>query len=85
MGNHELDLGVGGLIPFLNNVTFPVVISNLKNSQNHPIYRTRSLKESVVRDVNGFKIGIVGYLTPDTKKSSIPIDLEFGPEVDGIK
>lgn len=85
LGNHELNLGVGGLIPFLNNITFPVVISNLNNSHDHPIYQSRSLNDSIVLDVNGFKVGIVGYLTPKTKQISTPIDLEFAPEVGAVK
>lgn len=85
MGNHELDLGVGGLIPFLNDATFPVLVANLNNSRDHPLFKTRALKESVVFDVRGYKVGVIGYLTPETKQVAVPNDLEFIPEVDGIK
>lgn len=78
-------MGVNGLISLLNAVDFPVIISNLNISRDDPIFQTHALKESVVLDIEVFKVGIVGYLTPDTNKSGKPIDLEFKPEVDGFK
>lgn len=85
LGNHELDLGVSGLLPMLNNVTFPVLIANLNNSDDHPLYQTRALKKSVVFDINGHKVGVIGYLTPETKEFAQANDLEFKDEVIGIK
>lgn len=69
----------------LNNVTFPVLIANLNNSANHPLYQTRSIKKSAVFDVNGHKVGVIGYLTPETKEVAQPNDLDFIDEVIGIK
>lgn len=85
MGNHELDLGVKGLVPFLNDVNFPVLVSNINNSLDHPLWQTRALKKSVVFDIKGFKVGVIGYLTPETKFVATPNDLEFVPEVGAIK
>lgn len=85
MGNHELDLGVEGLLPLLDEVNFPVLVANLNNSADHPLYHTRALKKSVVFDVKGYKVGVVGYLTPETKLVAQPNDLEFKSEVIGIK
>lgn len=85
LGNHELDLGVSGLLPFLNDVDFPVLVSNLNISSDHPVWKTKSLKKSVVFDIKGFKVGVIGYLTPETKDVTIGNDLEFIPEVVAIK
>lgn len=85
LGNHELDLGIEGLIPFLNGADFPVLISNLANSPNHDVWQTKALKKSVIFDLKGHKVGVIGYLTPETKLVAAPNDLEFMPEVDGIK
>lgn len=85
LGNHELDLGIEGLIPFLNDAEFPVLVANLNNSLDHPLWRTRALKRSVVFDIKGYKVGVIGYLTPETKQVARPNDLEFIPEVIGIK
>lgn len=85
LGNHELDLGIEGLLPFLNEVEFPVLVANFNVSSNHPIWRTKSLKKSVVFDIKGHKVGVIGYLTPETKLVTVSNDLEFVPEVDAIK
>lgn len=85
LGNHELDLGISGLLPFLDAVDFPVLVCNINNTADHPLMRTHALKKSVVFDIKGNKIGIIGYLTPETKLVAIPNDLEFIPEVLGIK
>lgn len=85
LGNHELDLGVKGLVPFLNAVDFPVLVSNINNTADHPLWKTHALKKSAVFDIKGFKVGVIGYLTPETKLVAIPNDLEFISEVLGIK
>lgn len=85
LGNHELDLGVSGLVPFLNDVNFPVLVANLNITADHRLWQTSALKKSVVFDIKGSKVGVIGYLTPDTKFVAIPNDLEFIPEVVGIK
>lgn len=85
LGNHELDLGVEGLVPFLNDVNFPVLVANINNTAEHVLWKTRALKKSVVFDVKGYKVGVVGYLTPETKTVAVPNDLEFIPEIVGIK
>lgn len=85
MGNHEFDLGVDGLVPFLKEVEFPVLVSNIDNSPDHPLWQTSSLRKSVVVNVKGFKIGVIGYVTPETKNLTIKNDLEFISEITAIK
>lgn len=35
--------------------------------------------------MRGHKVGVIGYLTPETSQISTLIDLEFLPEIDAIK
>lgn len=85
LGNHEFDLGIDGLIPFLNQVNFPVLVANLNISMKHPLWQTPALKRSVVFNVTGLKIGVIGYLLPDTKHMSNASDIDFLPEISAIK
>lgn len=84
MGNHEFDDGVEGLIPFIENVTFPIVTSNLDLSEQ-PNLRATKLKKSTVLEVNGRKIGVIGYLTPETKILSTSEKVIFKDEVESIR
>lgn len=84
MGNHEFDDGVDGLIPFIENVTFPIVTSNLDLSKQ-PNLRATKLKNSTVLEVNDRKIGVIGYLTPETKILSTTENVIFNDEVESIR
>lgn len=85
MGNHEFDLGLEGLIPFLNDAEFPVLVANLNISMEHPLWRTRALKRSAVFNAKGFKVGVIGYLLTDTKRISKAGNIDFQPEISAIK
>ena len=70
LGNHEFDTGVDGLVAFLNNLTFPVVSANIDIS-GEP--RLQGLfTKSIVKNVDGESIGIVGYTTKMTAVISKP-------------
>lgn len=64
LGNHEFDDGLPGLLPFLQAVRAPVVAANLDLSAT-PGMRL-FVNPSTVVTVDGVKIGIIGYITPDT-------------------
>lgn len=66
LGNHEFDDGVDGLVPFINNATFPILASNLDLSKEKRL-DIPNLKKSVVFDLDGVKVAVIGYVTPDTK------------------
>lgn len=85
LGNHEFDEGVNGLVPYLKNLNFPIVAANLNISENHPLMQTHAIKHSVVFNVNGNKIGVIGYILPETKQMSKSGDVEFFPEIETIK
>lgn len=69
MGNHEFDEGVKDVKSFIQNVTVPVVASNLDLSDEPSLANEPNLMKSKVLRVNGRKIGIIGYLTPETMVS----------------
>lgn len=85
LGNHEFDDGVQGLIPFINNVSFPVLAANL-DLRKVPQLKVPNLKNSVVfTSPDGVKVAVIGYVTPDTKFVSQAGEVEFLNEVDSIK
>ncbi|XP_046409396.1 protein 5NUC-like isoform X2 [Neodiprion fabricii] len=83
LGNHEFDQGVTGLIPFIENATFPVLAANL-NLTNEPELGATKLAKSTVIDINGTQVGIIGYLTPETKLLATTDNVIFDEEVAAI-
>lgn len=66
LGNHEFDDGPDGLAPFVNSLMangVSVVCANL-NITKEP--KLKNIRPSVVLTRNDRKIGVIGYLTPDT-------------------
>ncbi|XP_021942371.1 protein 5NUC-like [Zootermopsis nevadensis] len=84
LGNHEFDDGVNGLVPFIDNATFPILASNLDLSKQPDLNRP-NLKKSVVFDLGGVKVAVIGYVTPETKLISQAEQVEFLEEVQSIK
>ena len=74
VGNHEFDDSEDALAPFLDKVEFPVVTANVMASFNSKI--KDKIKPSIVLEVGGQKIGIVGAVTNDTPEIATP-----GPNV----
>ncbi|WAR07537.1 5NTD-like protein [Mya arenaria] len=70
LGNHEFDLGVDPLASFLGNVSFDVVSSSV-DVTNEPKL-SGLLTKSVIKNVGGENIGVIGYITPETKIISEP-------------
>lgn len=84
LGNHEFDDSVEGLIPFIQNASFPIVTSNLDLSKQPDLAATK-LKNSTILTVNGVKIGVIGYLTPETKIIARTENVIFLDEVESIR
>jgi len=74
VGNHEFDDGETALAPFLDKVQFPVLGANVQTDAQSKL--GDRIKKSVVLDVGGQKIGIVGVVTTDTPELASP-----GPHV----
>jgi len=69
LGNHEFDDGVEDIALFIRNITIPVVACNLDLTNEPSLADEPNLMKSKVLTVNGRKIGIIGYLTPETAVS----------------
>lgn len=72
VGNHEFDDGEEGLVTFLDAAKFPVLSANVLPSHSSKL--GDRVKASVVLDVGGEKIGIVGAVANDTAELSSPGD-----------
>ena len=84
VGNHEFDDGPEGLAKFIDAVSFPVVSGNLDLSQE-PILKNH-VKDSVIIDIGGQKIGIVSALATDTVDTSSPGDnVKFMDEIAALR
>ncbi len=70
VGNHEFDDGEDTLAPFLDVIGFPVLSANVQAKAAAKV--GDRIRPSVVLDVGGEKIGIVGAMTTDTPEVSSP-------------
>lgn len=70
VGNHEFDEGEEVLVPFLEKIEFPVLSANV-----HPDAQSKvgdRIKPSIILEVGGEKIGIIGAVTTDTPEIASP-------------
>jgi 5'-nucleotidase len=70
LGNHEFDDGETALVPFLDKAKFPVVSANVV--PNDKSGAAGKFKPSIVVEVGGQKIGIIGAVTNDTPELASP-------------
>ncbi|MDF1607893.1 5'-nucleotidase C-terminal domain-containing protein [Hoeflea sp. YIM 152468] len=70
VGNHEFDDGEEALAPFLDVIAFPVLSANVAASVSSKV--GDRIKPSMVMEVGGEKIGIVGAVTNDTPEIASP-------------
>jgi 5'-nucleotidase/UDP-sugar diphosphatase len=83
LGNHEFDDGEDVLVPFLEKAQFPILGVNIK--PNNQSKANGKIKPSVVLDVGGQKIGIVGAVTTDTPEIASPgPNIQFEDDVANI-
>ena len=83
LGNHEFDDKIAGLEPFLRNQSCPVVVTNM-NVSLAPALAGLTVP-SVRLEVGNKMVGIVGYITPDTKHISNPEGVTFTDEIEALK
>ncbi|XP_046574533.1 snake venom 5'-nucleotidase-like [Haliotis rubra] len=84
LGNHEFDLGIEGLIPFLNDVNFTVVSANI-NATREPFVNNKLVKHTVLM-IGGERIGVIGYTTRETPSISSPgPKLTFEDEIAAVQ
>ncbi|XP_069361107.1 uncharacterized protein [Maniola hyperantus] len=85
LGNHEFDQGVSGLSPFIENLTCPVLAANLILTKVPELEREANLRKSVVFNISGTSVGVIGYLTPETKMLAVKNDVEYIDEIVAVK
>lgn len=85
LGNHEFDNGISGLTPFIRNLTCPVLAANLLLTKEPDLQSEHNLMNSVIFNINGVKVGIIGYLTPDTKILAVKNNVDYIEEVIAVK
>lgn len=83
LGNHEFDLNPDGLAPFLRDVDFPVVSANIDASLE-PIIEGL-LSKSVILNVGGEYIGVVGYTYQRTNEVSKTRRVIFNDEIESVQ
>ncbi len=66
-GNHEFDYGYERLKELEGLLKFPVLSSNVTNSEGKLL-----LPSHIIKDVNGIKVGIFGLSTPETTYKTHP-------------
>lgn len=80
IGNHEFDDGVAGLVPFLETINSPILISNIDDSLE-PTFQGKYRKSMIITKF-GRPIGIVGVTT--TFRSNWG-EINILPEVEAVR
>ena len=70
LGNHEFDDGEEALVPFIDQAKFPILGVNIK--ANNQSKANGKIKPSVVLEIGGEKIGVVGAVTTETPEIASP-------------
>ncbi|XP_066153262.1 protein 5NUC-like isoform X3 [Euwallacea fornicatus] len=83
LGNHEFDFTEAALSSFLDAISVPVVAANTNFSQEPSL--EGKIQPSVILDVDGRKVGIIGYLTPNTAVISSTGKVTFEGEVASLR
>ncbi|KRX47779.1 Snake venom 5'-nucleotidase [Trichinella murrelli] len=78
LGNHEFDHALAGLLPLLREAKFPIMAANVA-SDNEELQAL--LKPYTIFTFDDVKVGVIGYVTPLTKKLSKAHEVEFEDEI----
>ena len=79
IGNHEFDYGMEFLKKYMNLSKFDWIIDNIKNKTSGQYITFPHQKKSIIIEIEGIKIGLIGLVTvetPSSTKERMP-DLEF--------
>nr|XP_049706528.1 protein 5NUC isoform X5 [Helicoverpa armigera] len=85
LGNHEFDQYVEGVVPFIQNLTAPVLAANLVLDKVPSLQNLKNLKKSIIIEIDKVKLGIIGYLTPETKTLAPGNDVEYEDEIVALR
>ncbi|XP_077485702.1 LOW QUALITY PROTEIN: protein 5NUC-like [Amblyomma americanum] len=84
LGNHEFDNGADGVEPLLRGSRVPILGCNVDFS-DEPTLRYLQPRPSMTIERGGTKIGIIGYVTPNTTYLARPGRVRFTDEVECIR
>ncbi|XP_050028325.1 protein 5NUC-like isoform X1 [Dermacentor andersoni] len=84
LGNHEFDHGADGLAPLLTGSQVPILACNVDFTEE-PQLRQLQPRAALTVERAGTKIGLIGYLTPNTTFLSNPGRVRFTDEVECIR
>eukprot|EP00121_Abeoforma_whisleri_P005971 Awhi_evm1s5421 len=71
IGNHEWDFGYDTLATYMEAIEYPIAFANINdNCESKRI--GNAIKPYHVIDLEGFKVGVIGYLTTETKDVAVP-------------
>ncbi|XP_057660170.1 apyrase-like [Diorhabda carinulata] len=82
LGNHEFDNGIGGIVPYIKALQYPIVVSNMDDSDEPEIQNI--YQKSVVIERFGKKIGIIGVVRKDYPILASTGKLKFYDESESI-
>lgn len=84
VGNHEFDDGPKVLGEFASTINFPLLSANIDASKDPNL--NGKIKPYIIKNINGIRVGLVGYTTEDTAYLSSPGALvKFLPIVPALK
>ncbi|HEY8348192.1 MAG TPA: 5'-nucleotidase C-terminal domain-containing protein [Symbiobacteriaceae bacterium] len=73
IGNHDFDLGPENLLTQVQKANFPFVNANLKDIRTGEVFGAEAgIREYVILDVNGVKVGFTSLAPEDTAEISSP-------------
>lgn len=81
-GNHEFDFGKDIFLKRMGDSKFPWVAANIRNGDGSPV---PGLKDTMIIEKGGVRIGIVGSALETTPALSSPGDLKFASTLDTVK
>jgi 5'-nucleotidase len=83
IGNHEFDHGIAGVVPFLEAIKSPIIITNVNDSLVEQFQEKYT--NSTIIERNGRKIGIIGVILQTTDIIAQTGDLKFTRESEAVK
>ena len=65
LGNHEFDKGTSVVEKMIESANFPFLCANIRFVNNPELQK--KVKPYIIKDYNGFKVGIIGLIAQDLK------------------
>ncbi|XP_037077649.1 5'-nucleotidase-like isoform X2 [Pollicipes pollicipes] len=85
LGNHEFDDGLTGLLPYMDNVSHPLVCTNIDFGP-HASPITALCRSSIIRQIGDHMVGIMGFTTVETPElASVARGIRFVDEIEALQ